>query len=518
MLIRWYKKSNSGKNTPYAFWDKLIQKTHQSHINNSYTQRHSISVSKRKKIQGFCQSPVVQASIMSEAEEIEQGALIPHNQDKILWFKKTYWKKLERISKTLYGKAYKYVQVEFDQTAKEYISKHLSLEEQYMGLLSSSSISNTEGSLGMESSSSSSNSISANMLSLQVGVAASTATATATTAEGAKSSSMPFSMSGTFNNDIEMHEVSDRSLAIVIVKKSSLELVHAKTATNGSKIPEDPVMESKILRYLNENPHPFIMKLIAFFKDDFFYFTVVKYYNGGDLIGYLTKTRTELIGEYEASRIMNDVVSAVSHLHSLNIVHLDISPENILLHTFPNGERHAILIDFGTARWFPSSSSDYSLFDIQVGKEKYMAPEMYKATGKVLRGMPCDIWTIGSTLLTMLCGFNIYTFPRAANCQLFNYIAQYGFANYVAARGRQLSQKALNFCVLTMQMNPDARPRVQDLLIHPYLNISESEDRVAGVMQPSGNESQKGSKGSSKKSSGKSSNKKNKGNEMDVDN
>lgn len=57
------------------------------------------------------------------------------------------------------------------------------------------------------------------------------------------------------------------------------------------------------------------------------------------------------IGEAEASRIMKQILSAVSYCHSHKIVHRDLKPENVLFES--NKENANIkVIDFGASNVF----------------------------------------------------------------------------------------------------------------------------------------------------------------------
>ena len=55
--------------------------------------------------------------------------------------------------------------------------------------------------------------------------------------------------------------------------------------------------------------------------------------------------------EYDASKIMKSILSAVAYCHDINIIHRDLKPENIL---FDSDEDDAVIkiIDFGTSLFF----------------------------------------------------------------------------------------------------------------------------------------------------------------------
>ena len=53
--------------------------------------------------------------------------------------------------------------------------------------------------------------------------------------------------------------------------------------------------------------------------------------------------------EFNASKIIKDLIKALIYLHTLGIMHRDIKPENIMIETGKNGKefKKAYLIDFG---------------------------------------------------------------------------------------------------------------------------------------------------------------------------
>lgn len=91
--------------------------------------------------------------------------------------------------------------------------------------------------------------------------------------------------------------------------------------------------------------------------------------------------------------IVRDVASALAELHSKNIIHFDVKPQNILMTSI--GE--VKLSDFGISRCEDSivTSKDLS------GTAFYMAPELLrgeKATIKI------DVWALGITAFELITG------------------------------------------------------------------------------------------------------------------
>lgn len=101
---------------------------------------------------------------------------------------------------------------------------------------------------------------------------------------------------------------------------------------------------------------------------------------------------------------MKQILSAVSYIHSANIINRDLRLENILVESkefkIVNGEEYPIynirMGDFKSARSFKNSKK----LNKKVGNPYYIAPEVLKRryTEK------CDLWSCGIIMYILLCG------------------------------------------------------------------------------------------------------------------
>lgn len=105
--------------------------------------------------------------------------------------------------------------------------------------------------------------------------------------------------------------------------------------------------------------------------------------------------------------IIRPICKVLMHIHSIDMVHRDIKPDNIFLHQDENGETVKIL-DFGIVKLVKESENTSHLTKTGelVGTPNYMAPELFLEVpydGKV------DVYAIGILLYRMLSGREPFT-------------------------------------------------------------------------------------------------------------
>ena len=112
--------------------------------------------------------------------------------------------------------------------------------------------------------------------------------------------------------------------------------------------------------------------------------------------------------EADASKMMRGLLCGVKHLHSLDIVHNDLKPENIML----DAKNRVKICDFGCA--YRQVTPQHRRCDAG-GTIAYWAPEMCLQNEE---GKPVDIWAAGCVLYIVLSGFHPFDpFGRATDME-----------------------------------------------------------------------------------------------------
>ncbi|MEB3209909.1 MAG: protein kinase [Leptolyngbyaceae bacterium] len=163
--------------------------------------------------------------------------------------------------------------------------------------------------------------------------------------------------------------------------------------------------EAKVLYQID---HPQIPKFLAWFTHDEDLFIVQEYVDGQSYLDLMRDRRFQqqkTFSEQEIIQWLMDLVPVLGYIHSIGIVHRDISPANIM---FSNAKQKPILIDFGVVKEVVNQilSGQYSTFArppkaTLVGKPGYSPPEQMQLGDC----FPCsDFYSLGMTALVLLTG------------------------------------------------------------------------------------------------------------------
>ena len=125
-------------------------------------------------------------------------------------------------------------------------------------------------------------------------------------------------------------------------------------------------------------------------------YLVMEYCNTGELFDYIVSK--DQLSEKQACMFYQDIIDALTYLHSQQIVHRDIKPENILLDTI-NRKINCKIIDFGISKIYEKNK----LLETPCGTASYAPPEMHR--NDPYDGIHSDVWSSGVLLFSMVCGF-----------------------------------------------------------------------------------------------------------------
>lgn len=150
-------------------------------------------------------------------------------------------------------------------------------------------------------------------------------------------------------------------------------------------------VEAEIDTWIEASGHPNVMSVLDMFAHQEHMIIVSEYAEGGSLHGWLKRPDGKVRSQEKAVKMMLGILGGIEHLHSRNVVHRDLKPDNILLQgNFPR------ITDFGISRIVSSNS----MLTRVVGSPAYMSPESFEG----IKSPQTDIWSAGVILHEMLSG------------------------------------------------------------------------------------------------------------------
>jgi tRNA A-37 threonylcarbamoyl transferase component Bud32 len=188
---------------------------------------------------------------------------------------------------------------------------------------------------------------------------------------------------------------------------------------------------------------------------------VMDFVAGGSLRELLRSAGT--LATTEAARLTAQVAAALTEAHGLGVVHRDVKPDNILLHT-TDGSPEVRLTDFGIARVFAGAglTTPHAI----IGTPHYMAPE---AIGGGDATPAADVYALGIVLYELISGRTPYDGEPLA--------VLHRHVDESPRRPAGMSDEAWEVIGSCLDKDPELRPTAAELVI----TLRELARRTADV-------------------------------------
>ena len=236
------------------------------------------------------------------------------------------------------------------------------------------------------------------------------------------------------------------------------------------------IKEAEICQKLNCD------KIIKYYDiyEDLHYISIVMELAHTDLFELIIHCPSSIIPDEIAIEFLKDIFESVDYLHSQNIIHCDIKPENYVV-IFNKEDINEIpklkLIDFGNVRKIPQKKQKLYNFS---GTKEYMAPEIIDNSGF---NEKIDEWAAGIIMYNMLTGVDPFSakddFDYKDNIKFkeinFNYIKD--------EQLRELNKKLLNRYVTNRISAKEALNEIEKIKIEKTENNIKNREQNWNIIK-----------------------------------
>lgn len=262
------------------------------------------------------------------------------------------------------------------------------------------------------------------------------------------------------------HKETNENYAVKVIPNTP-----GRKAVTGKSVSDSIHHELAVLKSAK---HSHIIEIIDFFEDDDNFYLVMERMDGGDVFDRIIDMTKYT--EKDARDLAKFLLEAVHLLHTKNIAHRDLKPQNILLKS-KKDNANIKLADFGFACRVHTPQS----LTTRCGTPTYVAPEILK---NIPYDQSSDMWSVGVILFVLLVGYP----PFASENQnvLFQRIrtADYTFRE---ADWKNISPEAKDLVKHLLVVDPIQRWTAKMALDCEWLKVDEAEvdktDLSGGVVK-----------------------------------
>ncbi|KAL7836570.1 hypothetical protein AOLI_G00278540 [Acnodon oligacanthus] len=227
---------------------------------------------------------------------------------------------------------------------------------------------------------------------------------------------------------------------------------------------EDIEREVSILK---EIKHPNVITLHDVFENKNEVILILELVAGGELFDFLAEK--ESLSEEEATEFLKQILDGVNYLHSKQIAHFDLKPENIMLLNRSVPHPRIKLIDFGLAHKIDFSNDFKNIF----GTPEFVAPEVVNYEPL---GLEADMWSVGVITYILLSGASPFLGENKQETLANVSAVDYEFDDEYFSNTSALAK---DFIARLLIKDPKKRMTIQDSLQHPWIKPKDTQQALS---------------------------------------
>ncbi len=216
--------------------------------------------------------------------------------------------------------------------------------------------------------------------------------------------------------------------------------------------------------YLSNLKHKNIIKMYCSYQYKDYLYNVMDYAEGGELT-QLINSDIE-IPENKIKDIFKQIIEGVRFIHSKNVIHRDLKPNNILF--LDKEKTHIVIIDFGISGFSNGLNKEI----IKAGTFKFTPPEIlsknnFQSSNKI------DIWSLGVILYLMY--FKKYPFDGVNNKEIRKKVEREDLKFPI---GIKIRKSLVNLLKGMLEKSSKRRIDCNDSLFDLYFNDDSDEFEI----------------------------------------
>ena len=242
--------------------------------------------------------------------------------------------------------------------------------------------------------------------------------------------------------------------------RNTKEMVAIKCVDRKKLSVEDFEMLRREVHILSSIEHPNIIKFKEFTENPSHCYLVMEPLMGGELFDRIINMPDGHFSEKVAASFFMPLMSALAHMHSLHIAHLDLKPENFLLVSAAPDSAIKIA-DFG----FADFQKPGTVLKEICGSPGYIAPEIVSPrAAEDGYTLAADIWSMGVILYILLTGYPPFSAENDDDSFELTRKGQYDREPL-----ESLTPAAQNLISRMLVLEPSPRLTSAEVLRHPWI-------------------------------------------------